>query len=119
MKGGAGKRLAFFVHGVLTITVLLYISYILYIFRYSVLCGKGVGIYAVIGYVPFALISIFLVGYSRKISKPLLRRMEVGALVVGNAAFLAVIILYGTCFSCVNQCVEEFISQVPPFTDRR
>ena len=78
------------------------ISLSLYLFRYSIFCGLGVGSYSFILYV----LSLLLIGASMIFSKTATAVPMLKVLFIVNAAYILLVLAQGLCFSCVDACVE-------------
>lgn len=102
-------KIEIFIRCTLTCSVAAYVACIVYIFRYSIWCGKGVGVYAVLGYVPFILSSLLLYVVFRGNPMSSYRLFEISVLLLSNLIFMGMLMIVGICFSCVNQCVENYI----------
>jgi len=74
----------------------------LYLFRYAIQCGLGVGVYSLFFYIP-SLLLILLAG--TVVQTKLLARTR-NVLLLLNAIYIGLLLLQGTCFSCVDACVE-------------
>ena len=81
---------------------------ILYLYRFSIYCGVGVGTHAVVAYVP-SLVLVVASYFFLKASTAL-HTLRNG-LVIGNVAFLALLAIQGICFSCVDTCVEGLLAR--------
>lgn len=81
------------------------ITYVLFVFRYSIYCGLGIGMYGILLYVP----SLFLMmsTYFYRCSIGVVSKIRT-AMVLVNAIFVSIVLFSGVCFSCVNSCVENF-----------
>lgn len=93
---------------VATLTMLSYVinaavmGITLYLFRSALQCGLGVGVYSLFFYIP-SLLLVLLTGI-RAQGRFLVRARN--ALLFLNAIYIGLLMLQGTCFSCVDACVE-------------
>ena len=79
------------------------ISSSLYLFRYAIYCGLGIGFLAVLIYVPTLILVVSTMLYKGGGIVTKARNYVLGA----NVVFIALLLLQGICFSCVNTCVEN------------
>ncbi len=91
--------------GVTLVFNLSAIIFILFLFRYSIYCGLGIGVYGILLYVPSLLLVVATYFYKGSIG--VIRKIRIAVALV-NAIFIASAIFVGLCFSCVNSCVENF-----------
>jgi hypothetical protein len=75
----------------------------LYLFRYAIYCGLGVGSHSLLVYVPslILLTSTYLYKGGGAVAKAR------NAVFVLNGLYIVLLLLEGTCFSCVDACVEN------------
>lgn len=76
----------------------------MYLFRYAVYCGLGIGVYAVLMYVPTLVLvaATYFYNGGRVVIK--IRNY----IFVLNGLYFALLLFQGTCFSCVDACVESY-----------
>ena len=74
----------------------------LYLFRYSIFCGLGLGSYSLLFYLP-SLLLVFVSAMSEKTPSAAL---ALKVLFVVNGAYVILMLVQGLCFSCVDVCVE-------------
>lgn len=79
------------------------IGWSLYLSRYSIYCGLGVGHLSVLLYVPSLVLLMTTCFYRRGGA---LAKARNGVLVL-NALYIALLLSEGTCFSCIDSCVEN------------
>lgn len=80
----------------------------LYLFRYAIYCGLGVGVYSVLIYTPSLLLFVSTYLYRRG---GLVAKARSVVLVL-NLFYFALLLFEGTCFSCVDTCVENLQAHV-------
>jgi hypothetical protein len=76
----------------------------LYLFRYAIYCGLGVGSYSLFIYVPSFILVVSTYFYTGGGAVAKARNYTF----VVNAVYIAFLLIEGVCFSCVNTCVESF-----------
>lgn len=83
-----------------------FMVYVVWIFRLNIYCGKGVGVYAVLAYLPLLIAGIVLFIFRKKSCGS--KNFWSSTLIVAiNGVFIVFLIIVGVCFSCVNSCVSE------------
>lgn len=75
----------------------------LYLFRYAIYCGLGVGVYSVLIYT----LSLLLFASTYLYRRGDLVAKARGVVLVLNVFYIALLLFEGTCFSCVDTCVEN------------
>ncbi len=75
----------------------------LYLFRFSLACGLGIGVYSLWLYLPSALLALGACPFAKARCLKVFRNIVVGL----NVVYLGVLLVQGTCFSCVDECVQE------------
>jgi hypothetical protein len=76
----------------------------LYLFRYSIYCGLGIGSYSLLIYVPTLFILLFTYFYK---GMAIVVKARNFAFMI-NVIYIVLLFLIGKiCFSCVNPCVEN------------
>ena len=75
----------------------------LYLSRYAIYCGLGMGHLSLLFYVP-SLVVLMTTCFYR--GGGALAKIRNGIFVL-NALYIALLLIEGTCFSCVDSCVEN------------
>jgi hypothetical protein len=75
----------------------------LYLSRYAIYCGLGVGHLAALFYVPSLVLLMTTCFYRGGGALAKIRNV----VFVLNALYIALLLIEGTCFSCVDTCVEN------------
>lgn len=75
----------------------------LYFFRNAIYCGLGVGSHSLLIYVPS--LALLLTTYLYRGGGMVVKARTV--ILVLNVLFIALLLFEGTCFSCVDACVES------------
>jgi hypothetical protein len=80
---------------------------ILYLFRYSILCGLGIGSFATLVYVP-SVVLLVLTFFCKNTGRA--ARQSRWCVLAINGLYVGLVLFQGTCFSCVDECVNHLRS---------
>lgn len=89
----------------------VYVVYLAFIYRYSLLCGKGVGVYAVLSFFLLLLICFAFLFFFPNRRRLLFgwRKIAILIFVLLNLLMFGFLVIYGVCFSCVDECVNGYL----------